>query len=88
MSASAPSPLQPRGREVLTRLALAEADALRLLISQPRELRGWWAAEELVGRDPELAAATVVVLASMVSTREPSAEALVAWLDEPDRRER
>lgn len=76
-----------RHRQVLVRLALAEADRLRLLVTDTEEHRAWTAACELLHRDRELAAATVVALAAMVTTREPSAETLVGWLDDTDQRQ-
>lgn len=72
-----------RHRQVLARLALAEADQLRMLVTDAEEHRAWVAACELLHRDRELLVATVVTLAAMVPQHVPVAE-LVAWTDHHD----
>lgn len=88
MSAPAHADGRPRApadrhSHVLARLALAEADRLRLLVTDVDQRRGWAAACELLHRDRELAAATVVALAAMVPDHVPLAD-LVARIDDRD----
>lgn len=87
-AAARPARAAPRSREVLARLAVAEADALRLTVLHPEQRGAWDQASRLIHADPQLAATTLLALAAMVPD-DVDAAALMARVDQlhaPQRR--